>query len=518
MIAPSLPYSISSPVTMRKPAQQRPLHQPSLLGRWGMLSRWGMLGRSHASELIASLAFGIGYVVCVTHGTVASAQPPVDTIPEPSRQTQSRSEESKGEAVPSAARRERDEYYNLLSLFAEALDQIDRNYVESISRRELMEGAIDGMLRKLDQHSSYIPPQEVDELRTEVESEFGGLGIRITARGGTIQVISPLHNTPAYKAGILAGDSILSIDDKSTEGMSSDEAVRLLKGPVGSQVKLEVLHDGRDEPVPISVERAIVRLDSVVGLRRHSDHQWDYFVEPEEQIGYVRITSFTRHTGQELHDVVARLARDGAVGLVVDLRFNPGGLLSAAVEVADLFLDEGRIVSTAGRNIRERSWDATPANTFRDLRLALLVNRFSASASEIVAAALQDHDRAIIVGERTWGKASVQNIIELEGGGSALKLTTAGYRRPSGKNIQRFPHSEETDWGVEPNSGMLVQASDDELYQLRQRHYDLDILRGAERRAALAEVSDGETQESTEWDDRQLNKAVDYLTSQLARR
>ncbi|MDA0658576.1 MAG: S41 family peptidase [Planctomycetota bacterium] len=428
--------------------------------------------------------------------------------------------ETPGPSEPPPA--DADEYFELLTLFTNALDEIDRNYVQPVSRRELMEAAIEGMLKKLDRHSSYIPPQGLDDLKTDVESEFGGLGIRISADKGSLIVISPLYASPAYRVGIEAGDAILSIDGMSTDGMSIDQAVHKLKGPVGSEVVLVVRHELQGKIETLRVSREVVRVQSVLGYRRQPNHAWDYVLDANQKIGYLRITSFGRHTGQELRDALVQMQQQGMESLILDLRFNPGGLLSAAVEVSDLFLATGRIVSTSGRNVVARSWDAVAEGTFDRFRMAVLVNRYSASASEIVSAALQDHGRAAIVGERTWGKASVQNIIELEGGRSALKLTTAGYQRPSGRNIQRYPGSPEEDWGVQPDPQLVVQATSEEMDLLQKHQSELDLLRRVTppEEPQFVPVKDVQVNQTTEvpFVDRQLQKAIEFLQTQYAKR
>ncbi|MCA9151459.1 MAG: S41 family peptidase, partial [Planctomycetales bacterium] len=342
-----------------------------------------------------------------------------------------------------------EEYYELLKTFADTLDQVERNYVKEVSRRELLEAAIQGVLAKLDQYSDYIPPDQIDSFRTGVENEFGGIGIRVGLVDGKLTVITPLISTPAYRAGILTGDQILKIGDVDTQGMSLEDAITKMKGRVGSEIALTVRHRDDTQERSVIVARELVKMETVLGDRRKADDSWDYMFDADHKLGYIRITSFSPHTHDDLQAAVKGLVADGMRGLVLDLRFNPGGLLSTAIEVSDMFLSSGVIVSTSGRNIADRVWSATQDGTYDGFPMVVLVNRYSASASEIVSAALQDHQRAVIMGERTWGKGSVQNIIELEGGRSALKLTTAGYRRPSGKNIHRFEGAtDDDDWGV----------------------------------------------------------------------
>ncbi|MEX2560667.1 MAG: S41 family peptidase, partial [Pirellulales bacterium] len=225
------------------------------------------------------------------------------------------------------------------------------------------------------------------------------------------------------------------------------------------------------------IQREIIRVDTVMGDQRNEQDRWDFALDRAKGIGYVRVSAFSRETRRELQKALEELQSQKLRGLILDLRGNPGGLLTSAIEIADLFLEEGVIVSTSGRNSAKRSWDARKPGTFTGFPMAVLVNRYSASASEIVSAALQDHKRAVVIGERTWGKGSVQNVIELENGKSALKLTTASYQRPNGHNIHRFPDAKETDeWGVVPDPGFEVKLEDEELMALLRYRRDRDVL------------------------------------------
>ncbi|HEX5106345.1 MAG TPA: S41 family peptidase, partial [Pirellulaceae bacterium] len=391
----------------------------------------------------------------------------------------------------------------------DTLGQIERNYVQPVDRRELMEAAIRGMLSKLDPHSSYIPPAELDRFKSNVENEFGGIGVTVTLESGELTVVSPMLAAPAYRAGIRGGDLFTEIDGQATAGWSIDEAVRRVRGKIGTSVKVTVKHaaDGKTETV--EVPRELVRVDSVLGDRRKADDTWNFFLDEEKKIGYVRISSFSRHTPDELRTALGELQRGGLAGLVLDLRFNPGGLLTAAIEVCDLLVPSGRIVSTEGRSGPHRVWDAHQEGTFEGFPIAVLINHTSASASEIVAACLQDHGRATIIGERTWGKGSVQNIVELEEGKSALKLTTAGYMRPSGKNIHRREGAAEKDeWGVRPDAGFELALSGDEndAYQADRRKRD----------AIVAHSPDAAPPAGEPKYDKQLQMAVDHLLKKIA--
>lgn len=413
---------------------------------------------------------------------------------------------AKADAVRDAKKlAEEKEYYELLRLFADTLDQVERNYVKDVSRRELMEAAIHGMLTKLDPYSNFIPPTDLDRFKSGVESEFGGVGIQISIDDGIIKVVSPLVDTPAFRAGIKAGDRIVEIEGKSTKGVSIDEAVQRMKGKPGSQVTVKVLHAADNKTESVTLTREVIRVRTVLGDRRDSAGRWDYWLEGSDKIGYVRITAFSRHTTGELEETLKELVAQGLKGLILDLRFNPGGLLSSAIEISDLFIADGRIVSTEGRSAPKRVWDARKDGTYEGFPMVVLVNEFSASASEIVAACLQDHQRAVVIGERTWGKGSVQNIIELEDGKSALKLTTAGYVRPSGKNIHKFEGAKSGDeWGVSPNTGFEMKLSREETGQLIDYRRDRDV----------AQV-EPKPEKDPKFADRQLQKAGDHLREKL---
>ena len=467
--------------------------------------------------------------------------------------------------------------FELYQLFADTLDQIQRNYVKDVSRRELMEAAIEGVLEKLDPYSNYISPEDINRFKSSVEHQFGGIGIQVGVEDGQLKVISPLLGTPAYRAGLESGDAILEIDGKSTEGILIDEAVKRLKGDSDTKVTLKIRHAGGVEDETVAITRETIHVDTVLGDTRKGDDTWDFMLDRDKHIGYIRITAFGRDTAADVKRVLEELTEEGLKGLILDLRFNPGGLLSSAIEVSDLFISSGKIVSTEGRNTPERVWEAQQDGTFEGFPMAVLVNHYSASASEILSAALQDHDRAVVIGERTWGKGSVQNVIELENGKSALKLTTAGYHRPSGKNIHRFPNAKDSDeWGVMPNDGFMVRMNGAQTARLIEHRRRRDILIGkhekalatqdtpedtpadetekadqpsdeseksdtdksdadksdtdktdaektdqpaddAEKTAEAADANEDEQQAPAQFVDVQLQKAVDYLSTELAK-
>jgi len=396
----------------------------------------------------------------------------------------------------------------LLRLFADTLEQIKANYVDDkISERDLIDAAIRGMLAKLDPYSNYIPPKNLAQFRREIDQQYGGVGIRVEARDGQIVITSPLYGTPAHRAGLLPGDRILKIGAKSTKGMTLDAAVDCMKGKIGSRVQLTVRHPDAAIPTTVMLKREVIHLETVLGYRRQADDQWDFFCDPEKKIAYVRLTAFSKGAAKQLGDVLRTLLAKGMRGVILDLRFNPGGLLTEAIQVADLFVREGEITSTQGRHMPTRTWRATDRGTLipKQFPVVVLVNRYSASASEIVSACLQDHHVALIVGERTWGKASVQNIIELEHGTSVLKLTTGGYHRPSGKNIHRRPGATpDEQWGVQPDDGHAFRLSNRELTQLVRSLHRWDVL-----------GRKPETRPKSKFVDRQLQDALKYIRQRL---
>ena len=454
-------------------------------------------------------------------------------------------DEAKGadaESKTPASRQIDDEYYELFKVLVDVMDQVERNYVKDIDRRELMQAAIQGVLSKLDPYSNYIPPEQISRFRTSIDSEFGGIGIQVSVERGQLKVISPLVGTPAYRAGVLAGDHIVKIEGKTTKGITIDEAVRRLKGKAGTEVKFTIVHHGGVKEEEITVRREIVQIETVMGDLRGDDDAWDFLIDHENKIGYIRIIAFSRETARHLRQVVKALTEQEMRGLVIDLRFNPGGLLSSAIEICDMFISEGRIVSTKDRAGRERTWDATAPGTFSDFPMAILVNRYSASASEIFSACLQDHERAVIIGERTWGKGSVQNVVELEGGKSALKLTTASYHRPNGKNIHRFPDAKPTDeWGVMPSEGFRLRLRDSQLAGLVRYRRQRDIVQprktpkdadspvktkpepgdaveapdADERDADERDAEERPDEKEGEYVDRQLKMALEHLLAEL---
>jgi len=311
--------------------------------------------------------------------------------------------------------------------FSDIFARIKSDYVEEVGDKELLENAIRGMLSGLDPHSNYLDPEEYKELRIGTTGQFGGLGIQVGMEDGFVKVISPIDDTPAYKAGIKAGDLIIRLNNKSVKDMSLNDAVKIMRGKPGTPIELSVVREGSEEPIKFVLNRAIIKVKSVKST----------LVEPG--FGYVRISTFQSKTAKHLKDAIKQLVEKNSAdlsGLIVDLRNNPGGVLNASADVADLFIEQGKLVYTKGR-IEDSYFDfqAKPGDVLNNAPMIVLINGGSASASEIVAGALQDHKRAVIMGQKSFGKGSVQTIQELRNGG-AVKFTTARYFTPSGRSIQ----------------------------------------------------------------------------------
>ena len=415
--------------------------------------------------------------------------------------------------------RERDQHYELVKLVVDVLSDVDQNFVRELdpdARRKLVEDMINGGLERLDQHSGFMNAQEFKQFERKSRGSFGGIGIQVTVDRvtGNLVVTTPIAGTPAFAAGILAGDQILKIDGQAIDSFRNSQVIELIQGDPGTSVTLTVLHPDESKPVEITVVRAVIEVETVLGDHRKPDDpkEWEYVIDPEKKIAYIRLIEFDEPTAPKLKTVLERLEADGIRGIVLDLRGNPGGFLTSAVDVADFFLTEGKIVSTRGRRKQERVYTAKAGGTLFEPPdghpIAVLIDRSSASASEIVAAALQDHDRAVIVGERSYGKGSVQNVFSMESQTTALKLTTQSYWRPSGRNIHRFPDSKESDdWGVRPNSGFEITQSDSER---------IAFLNSRRRRDILAGKNSHEVKEDAKpVVDKALEKALAYIRSKL---
>ena len=335
-----------------------------------------------------------------------------------------------------------DNIYKKIDLFSEVLDKINKEYVDEINQSEAMDAAINGVLQSLDPYSAYMSPESFQNMQTETSGEFGGLGIEVGMEHGVVKVISPIDNSPASSVGIKAGDYIVKINDIQVQGKTLTEAVELMRGPVGTDIEITVRRRGEKKALTFIITRDIIEVASVKSEII------------DDKTGYLRLTSFNENSGDQIKDKIKEFKKNGKVeNYILDLRNNPGGLLSQAIKITDFFLDNGEIVSTKSkRKYENRKWFAKKGDILKANTLVVLINYGSASASEIVAGALQDHKRAILVGESTYGKGSVQSIIPLKNNG-AIRLTVSKYYLPSGKSI--------SDVGVTPD--IEIDESSDEF-------------------------------------------------------
>ncbi len=395
--------------------------------------------------------------------------------------------------------------FEYLNLFGEVFERVRNDYVEEVDDGEVIENAINGMLSSLDPHSSYLTEKSFEEMQVQTKGEFGGLGIEVTMENGLVKVVSPIDDTPASKAGVLAGDYISHIDDEPVMGLTLSDAVEKMRGLKGTKIKITLLRESAKEPIEVVLTRAIIEIQSV---------KW----KEEGDIGYLRVTSFSEHTGDKLKEGIAELKRKipNMTGLVLDLRNNPGGLLDQAIAVSDAFLNRGEIVSTRGRNVSDiRRYGSTQGDLINGLPIVVLINGGSASASEIVAGALQDHQRAVVMGTKSFGKGSVQTVIPLPSHG-AMRLTTSRYYTPAGTSIQAE--------GIKPD--IDVPQGKVELVKNEKQRYEAD-LRGALKndKASISKLFNKDVEEAIDSvenqasiapvlgsaDDFQLSRALDLL-------
>ena len=395
----------------------------------------------------------------------------------------------------SSARAATSDTYRQLNLFGDVFERVRSDYVEKPDDSKLVESAISGMLAGLDPHSSYMDAKSFRDMQVQTRGEFGGLGIEVTMEDGLVKVVSPIDETPAAKAGVMANDIIIKLDDDQVQGLTLNQAVEKMRGPVNTKIKLTIMRKGQDKPIEVSIMRDIIRVRSV-RMRVEGD-----------DIGFIRLSQFNEQTSEGLKksiaDITAQIPNDKLKGYILDLRNNPGGLLDQAISVSDAFLERGEIVSTRGRNAEEtQRYSARAGDLTKGKPVIVLINGGSASASEIVAGALQDHKRATILGTRSFGKGSVQTIIPLGNNNGALRLTTARYYTPSGKSIQAK--------GIVPEIEVLQDVPDDQKSRS-------DTKGEASLRGHL-KVQEGEEQTGSQSymptdpkDDKALNMALELL-------
>ena len=402
---------------------------------------------------------------------------------------------------PANSKESKKETYEQLDLFGQVFDLVKSKYVEEVKSKDLIEAAINGMLSSLDPHSGFLVPKSYDDMQVDTKGSFGGLGIEVTQQDGFVKVVSPMDDTPAYKAGVLAGDFITFVDDKPMLGLSLSEAVEIMRGPVGSTIKLTIVREGLEDPIEVQVTRDVIKLTAAR-------------VRIENNVVIMRVTTFNEQTMPNLEDgikaVMEQLGEKEPKGFVLDLRNNPGGLLSEAISVTDLFLDQGEIVSTRDREGKGERYKAFKGDIAEGKPIVILINAGSASASEIVAGALQDHRRAIVLGTKSFGKGSVQSVLPM-GQSGGIRLTTARYYTPSGRSIQAL--------GVTPDIFLKFKRVEESEEDKRKTFSEAD-LEGALSNDSLTdtekemlrkeEISFQETNERRNKDN-QLAHAIDLI-------
>ena len=406
----------------------------------------------------------------------------------------------------------RDDDYAFVRTLVDIHRQVAVNYAEPVDEAKLREGAIEGMLEELDPYSIYVPPARQEEFDRLLEGSFKGVGIQLDQKkdGGDIIVVSPIEGSPAFKAGVLAGDVIIRVNGQDVRGQKLKDVIGKIAGPVGSDVTLGVRHTTGEE-LDLTMKRQEIVLSTIKGYKRKADNTWDYFVHDDPKIGYIRVTQFTPETAGKLEQTVKGLLDRGMKSLVLDLRFNPGGRLDQAKEVVDLFIDQGTIVVTRGRNRPEETTTAKAPGTLPNFPMLVLVNEHSASASEIVAGSLLDNKRALVLGQRTYGKGSVQEVIPLDGNGGELKLTVAYYYLPSGRLVHR--KKDATDWGVEPQ--IKVAMDEETQKKVMQAQADEELLRAPGSTQPAATQVSTTTKPTTQATDLQLEAAVSTMIGHL---
>jgi carboxyl-terminal processing protease len=401
--------------------------------------------------------------------------------------------------IGSSAKAESSDIYRQLNLFGEVFEGVRANYVERPDDSKLIESAIYGMLAGLDPHSSYMDPKRLREMEEETHGEFSGLGIEVGMEDHLLKVIAPIDNTPAAKAGIMANDIITKLDNEPVHGLTLDQAIEKMRGPLHTRIKLTIVRKGQNKPIDVTIVRDLIRVKSV---RSHNEGN---------DVGYIGITQFDEHTTdgvkKAISNLTTQLGADKIKGFVIDLRNNPGGLLDQAISVSDAFLERGEIVSTRGRNAEEtQRFNARPGDLTKGKPVIVLINGGSASASEIVAGALQDHKRATLIGTRSFGKGSVQTFILLGAGKGALQLTTARYFTPSGHSIQAK--------GIEPDIEVLQEPPAD--LKARAETESEALLRGHLKAEGTEETGSQSYVPPDERDDRALKEALDLLRGTIA--
>ena len=426
-------------------------------------------------------------------------------------------------APPSLGLHGSDVLLGQLDLLVDVRHELVSGYVEEIEeedQQKLVRAAVDGMIASLgDQHTTYFSPEDLKRFDRETMGSFSGIGAEVTIDQmlRRLKIVSPIDESPAWRAGVMAGDIVLKIGEKDTLDMHLRDAVDLLIGEKGTDVTIRVRHESGDEET-ITITRAQITVSTIRGIRRDAEHHWQFMIDPEHHIGYIRIRQFSETTAADLKEALQGLKADGMRGLIVDLRFNPGGLLNSAVDVADMFLDPGQaVVSVKGRVVPEKVYRSPKKQIVAGVEIVVLANGLSASAAEIVTGALADHKRAQFIGTRTFGKGSVQQMLELDNGQGALKMTNAYWYTPNGTRIHRVrktgaetaaPGEPKADskpwrWGVDPEDGFFVVMNAEQTREMFKIRRETDILRG-NGKEGLSDTGDAPEQMTPEWIEQEM--------------
>ncbi|MEX0778012.1 MAG: S41 family peptidase [Phycisphaeraceae bacterium] len=375
-----------------------------------------------------------------------------------------------------------------IDLLVDIRHEIVTQYAETPDQQKMAQEAVRAMVGALDDpYTVYLSPEELEPFDKLVHGTFSGIGAEVDIHDDRLRIVTPLDGSPAVKAGVMAGDIVLQIDGVSTEGMKITDAIKRLTGPQGTQVTIKVRHPSGAE-ADLSITRAQINVQTVRGVRRGAEQKWDYMLDRQAGIGYIRLSQFTEKTPGEVRAALDELLAQNVKGLIVDVRFNPGGLLDAAVQIADMFLPADKtIVSVRGRVVPEQAFKSTNGGTIPDMPIVVLANEASASASEVLAGALADNGRAKFIGTRTFGKGSVQQVFKLDGGQGALKITNAYYYLPNGRNIHR--RKDATVWGVDPDDGFYVTMTFDQVTEMVRLRSEADVLRPGDAAAQGATLT-----------------------------
>lgn len=417
---------------------------------------------------------------------------------------------------------QRDNDYRFVRTLVDVYRQVGEHYVEKVDEQKLQQAALSGMLSSLDPHTVYVPPDKTEAFNDALDGNFKGVGIRLSQNEeGQIEVITPIDDSPAWKAGVRPGDVLLKVDGSSVAGMRIDEVIPKIQGPSGSEVMLTMRRPSGD--VDLKMQRQEFVVPMIKGFRRNEDNSWSFWADESDKIAYVRLTQFTPETGGKIATICRDMLNKGMKGLILDLRFNPGGRLEEAEQIIDLFVREGTIVTVKGRTRPETKKMAQAEGTLPEFPMAVLVNEHSASASEVVAGSLQDNHRAIVVGARTYGKGSVQEVMPLDANMGELKLTVAYWYLPSGRRVQKLKDA--TEWGVEPSvkveMGQEAQAAILEA-QLRAERMRVTTTAPASQpatqpatRPIAGATTQPTTRPTTQVTDTQLEKAIEVVREKI---